>query len=161
MELQKTQNCQSNLAEKNKAGGIPLPNFRQNCKATVVKTVVLVQKQTDGSMAQNSQPRNKPIHKGGGRGLVAVSFPTLETPYSSPPGSSVHGISQARILEWVAISSFRILTQGLNPHLLHCRQISYCWATREAHAQNGGKNIKLEKRQSLQEVVLGKLDSCT
>ena len=25
----------------------------------------------------------------------------------SPPGSSVHGISQTRILEWVAISSFR------------------------------------------------------
>ena len=25
----------------------------------------------------------------------------------SPPGSSVHGISQARILEWVAVSSFR------------------------------------------------------
>ena len=25
----------------------------------------------------------------------------------SPPGSSVHGISQARILEWVAISSSR------------------------------------------------------
>ena len=25
----------------------------------------------------------------------------------SPPGSSVHGISQARILEWVAISFFR------------------------------------------------------
>ena len=25
--------------------------------------------------------------------------------YCSPPGSSVHGISQARILEWVAISS--------------------------------------------------------
>ena len=39
----------------------------------------------------------------------------------SPPGSSVHGISQATILEWVAISSsmeriFR--TQGLNPCLL-------------------------------------------
>ena len=32
------------------------------------------------------------------------------------PGSSVHGISQARILEWVAISAFRaiFLTQGLN-----------------------------------------------
>ena len=26
---------------------------------------------------------------------------------SGPPGSSVHGVSQARILEWVAISSFR------------------------------------------------------
>ena len=25
----------------------------------------------------------------------------------SPPGSSVHGISQARILEWVAISFFK------------------------------------------------------
>ena len=23
--------------------------------------------------------------------------------------------------------------QGSNPHLLHCRQILYCWATREAH----------------------------
>ena len=28
-------------------------------------------------------------------------------PWTSPPGSSVHGISQARILEWVAISSSR------------------------------------------------------
>ena len=37
-----------------------------------------------------------------------------------PPGSSVHGISQASILEWVAISSSRGLfpTQGLNLRLL-------------------------------------------
>ena len=37
----------------------------------------------------------------------------------NPPGSSVHGILQARIMEWVAISSSRgiFLTQGLNPHL--------------------------------------------
>ena len=44
----------------------------------------------------------------------------------SPLGSSVHGIFQARILEWVAISSF--LTQGSNPCLLcflHYRQILY------------------------------------
>ena len=27
--------------------------------------------------------------------------------YIAPPGSSVHGISQARILEWVAISCSR------------------------------------------------------
>ena len=34
------------------------------------------------------------------------SCPILCDPmYHSPPGSSVHGISQARILEWVAISS--------------------------------------------------------
>ena len=45
----------------------------------------------------------------------------------NPPGSSVHGILQARILEWVVISSSResSLTQGLNLRLLHCRQILY------------------------------------
>ena len=26
-----------------------------------------------------------------------------------------------------------IFPKGSNPHLLHCRQILYCWATREAH----------------------------
>ena len=38
----------------------------------------------------------------------------------SLPGSSVHGTSQERILEWVAISFSRgsSQTQGLNPHLL-------------------------------------------
>ena len=36
--------------------------------------------------------------------LVAQSCPTLCDPmYYSPPGSSVHGNLQARILEWVAI----------------------------------------------------------
>jgi len=34
----------------------------------------------------------------------------------SPPGSSVHGILQARILEWVAISFSRDLPyQGIKP----------------------------------------------
>ena len=36
---------------------------------------------------------------------VAQSCPTLCDPmYCSPPGSSVHGIFQARVLEWVAIA---------------------------------------------------------
>ena len=40
--------------------------------------------------------------------LVTKSCPTLGDPKDcSPPGSSVHGISQARILEWVAIPSSR------------------------------------------------------
>ena len=40
--------------------------------------------------------------------LHAQSCPTLYDPMSySPPGSSVHGISQARILEWVGISFSR------------------------------------------------------
>ena len=45
-----------------------------------------------------------------------------------PPGSSVHGVLQARILEWVATPFFQGVfpTQGLNPSLGHCRQILYC-----------------------------------
>ena len=45
----------------------------------------------------------------------------------SPPGSSVHGILQARILEWVAYPFSRgsFLTQELNSGLLHRRQILY------------------------------------
>ena len=39
------------------------------------------------------------------------------------PGSSVHGILQVRILEWVAIP---FPTQGLDPGILHCREILYC-----------------------------------
>ena len=43
--------------------------------------------------------------------LVSKSFPTLCNPVDcSPPGSSVYGISQARILEWIAISFSMILS---------------------------------------------------
>ena len=44
----------------------------------------------------------------------------------SPPGSSVHGILQARILEWVA-SALRhgIFPWQLNPGLQYCRRILY------------------------------------
>ena len=41
---------------------------------------------------------------GGGGDLAIKSYPTLCDPMNcSPAGSSVRGISQARILEWVAI----------------------------------------------------------
>ena len=40
--------------------------------------------------------------------VVAQSYPTLCNPMDcSPPGSSIAGILQARILEWVAISFSR------------------------------------------------------
>ena len=47
------------------------------------------------------------------------------------PGSSIHGIFQARALEWTTISFSRESsqprdrTQGSNPGLLHCRQTLY------------------------------------
>ena len=52
----------------------------------------------------------------------------------NPPVSSVHGIFQARTQELVAIPFSRGIfpTQGLNPGLLHCRQIHTVWSTREA-----------------------------
>ena len=54
----------------------------------------------------------------------SVMSNSLQT-HEEPP-SSVHGILQIRILEWVAISSLLIfLTQGSDLSLLHCRQILY------------------------------------
>ena len=49
--------------------------------------------------------------------LVAKSCPTLCNPVDySPPGSSVHEISQARIQKWTAISSCRGLPNpGIEP----------------------------------------------
>ena len=54
--------------------------------------------------------------------LVAESYLTLfDTVDYSTPGSSVHGISQARIQEWVAISFSRGSSwpKDLNPRLLN------------------------------------------
>ena len=53
---------------------------------------------------------------------------------SESPDSSVHGISQARILEWVAISFSRGSSWPRNWTCVSCigRQILYCWATRKA-----------------------------
>ena len=47
--------------------------------------------------------------------------------YNSLPGSSVHRIFQARILEWVCHSllQWTFPIQGSNLGLLHCRQILY------------------------------------
>ena len=59
--------------------------------------------------------------------------------YSSP-GSTVHGILQAKILEWVAILFSKIFpTQGWNTGLLHCRQILYILS----HLGSPGQSVKL------------------
>ena len=45
------------------------------------------------------------MHESENESEVAQSYPTLCDPMDcSLPGSSVHGIVQARVLEWVAIS---------------------------------------------------------
>ena len=66
---------------------------------------------------------------------VAQSCLTLRDPMDCrPPGSSVHGIFQARILEWVAISSSKGSSWLGDRTHISCidRQILYHWATWEA-----------------------------
>ena len=48
---------------------------------------------------------------------VAQSCPTLGDPMDfSLPGSSIHGIFQARVLEWGAIAFSEMLCSGLYSH---------------------------------------------
>ena len=78
-----------------------------------------------------------PVHQGPEnqwKVSAAQSCPTLINPMDySPPGSSVHGILQARILEWVVIHFSRgtSLTQGLNPGF--AGRFFTIWATGEAN----------------------------
>ena len=60
------------------------------------------------------------------------SCPTLCDPIDgSPPGSSVHGISQTRILEWVALSFSRGSSWSRDKTCVSCigREILYHWDT--------------------------------
>ena len=73
---------------------------------------------------------NTTLHINDGNGdLVAQSWPTLFNGMdSSPPGSSVHGIFQARILEWVAISFSRGTSQSRNQIWSPVLQAVFCIA---------------------------------
>ena len=67
--------------------------------------------------------------------LVSQSCPILCHPMDcSLPGSSIHGISQARTLEWVAISFSRGSSWPRDRTCVSCigMQVLYCWATWEA-----------------------------
>ena len=67
------------------------------------------------------------------RSVVSNSLRPMDYPNPNPPGSCVHGLLQARILEWVAVPFSRASSPlRLNPGLLHCRQILYHLNHREA-----------------------------
>ena len=65
----------------------------------------------------------------------------------SPPDSSVHGISQTRILEWVPISSFRESSWPRDRTHVSCigRWVLYRWATWASHI-----NIHADVNSSVQ-----------
>ena len=58
---------------------------------------------------------------------VKVKVTQLSLTFCDPMDYTVHGILQARILEWIAFPFSRgiLPAQGSNPGLLHCKQILY------------------------------------
>ena len=81
---------------------------------------------------------------------VAQSCPTLCDPMDcSLPGSSVHGIFQARVLEWVAISFYRGSSQPRDwtPVSHIAGRCFIIWATREA--------LCILKQRSIKNVIYG------
>ena len=102
-----------------------LPNTHIACSLTcqvfahkpiLKRTLLSTLQKTPKPLLHNSNPHSYYTALVGG--LVIKSCLILVTLWS-PPDSSVHGIFQARILEWVAILQENFLTQGLNLHLLH------------------------------------------
>ena len=70
------------------------------------------------------------------------------TPWTSPPGSSVHGIFQARVLEWVAMLSSRVVSQPRDQtHISYVscigRQVLYL------QCHQGSPNTKANARKEL------------
>ena len=68
--------------------------------------------------------------------VCAQSYPTLHDPMDcSPPGSSLHGILQARIMEWAAISFSREPSRPKDQTRISCVSCNgrffTNWATRE------------------------------
>ena len=90
----------------------------------------------------------KQCHSWNGSGCPQLCLTLCDCMDCSPPGSSVHGISQARILERVVISSSRGLSCSRDWTCVSCvsctgRQIFHHWASWEAHVY--GKNYNLKR----------------
>ena len=79
----------------------------------------------DWSQARNSLEHQSTVNitclHAQSHSCVCVTLALWDPMDRSPPGSSAHGLSQARMLEWVAhfLLQGLFLTQGSNPHLLH------------------------------------------
>ena len=92
---------------------------------------------------------------------VTQSCPTLcNLVDCSPPGSPVHGISQASILEWVAVSFSKGSSRPRGWARVSCisyigRQILYRWATGEACLEIIIAIKEKEKEQGKRSASLG------
>ena len=104
---------------------VPLPSKKNPCKSSVFSTWRV---QTTSALFYAL------LHAC----VVAQSCPALSNPMDcSPPSSSVHGILQTRILEWVAIPSSRGSSRPRDWTHVSCVSCTAggfftCWAIREA-----------------------------
>ena len=79
---------------------------------------------------------------------AAQSCPTLSDPMDcSPPGSSVHGIFQTRILEWGAIAFAEVVSNCMPPYGLQPARLLCSW-------NSSGKNTGVVCHFLLQEIFL-------
>ena len=110
--------CADSLPSENTKYHSPLPSLLQGLERVCLLKQSVCHESFRGCSflflhlrCESSSPSPGPLSSPGGVcvcGLVAQSCPTLcNLMDCSPPGSSVHGILQARILEWVAIPSSR------------------------------------------------------
>ena len=77
---------------------------------------------------------------------VAQLCPTLRDPMDcSPPGSSVHGIFQVRVLEWVAISFSKACmhVKSLQPCPTLCDPMDSSPPGFSVHGDSPGKNTEV------------------
>ena len=88
--------------------------------------------------------------------LDSVMSDSLQPHGLQPPGSSVHGILQARIQEWVAIPFLQGIfpIQGSNLHLLHGKGILYHLSHQGALKQSTKKPLLDYRRKSAEQLFL-------
>ena len=90
--------------------------------------------------------------------LVAQLCPTLSNPMGcSLLGSSVHGISQSRMLEWVAIPFSRGSSQPKDWIHISCKQILYPLSHQGSSQGEGFANLPLEKKEHRNVNILTKM----
>ena len=78
---------------------------------------------------------------------------------SCPPGFSVRGILQAKILEWVAIPFFRESSWPRDWTCVSCVASRFCtiWATKEAHSEHAAAAKSLQSCPTLCDPIDGSL----
>ena len=95
-------------------------------------------------------PFPSPMYESKSESEVAQSCPTPSDPMDcSPPGPSVHGIFQARVLEWVAIAFSMLLISAPHKPALWIWKVSfYSWNLKFLTSSNASSSNSLSFKKS-------------